>query len=520
MWCNTQVTFSSSPDNARSESELETNPLNPLNVVGASKRFNNPRTYDFTLAAYSSFDGGESWSEAPPLALLGNPDPHKSWAGISDPVLAFDNAGNCYLIALPFPGPGSPFETLGIAVYRSSDGGRTWSAPNFIHPNTARIDDKQWAASDRSPRSRHYGNVYVAWDDGSNLAFARTTDHGASWRGVGTQPVGAALAFDSFSPSIAVTDDGSIFIFWIAGNTIKFVKSIDGGDSFSSPAVVASGLTTLSVLPRPGGFPELPGGHFRVLTLPSACAGAGQRVIVAWADYRDGVSRIYCRRSTDGGATWAGPTSGQPLLSFPSAANQHDFHPQLASTPSGDIACTFYEFGPKWSGGPPWIDVIIAISHDGGATFVQRETVTGRPWDPEVDAPWSHGDSRTTFIGDYFGLAGSTHGFLPFWTDTRTGIQEIFCGRRLTVGPWNGVQFRGHLNPHQTQRWFTFNWPACWHVAWMVVPTSPRVGAPQIRWRVQVERASSGHITYWIVITNLTDVGVDVEARYSIFARD
>jgi hypothetical protein len=524
VWCNAQVTYSASRDNARSESELETNPLNSLNVVGASKRFNNPSTYDFTLAAYASFDGGESWTEAAPLGLLGDPDPHKTWAGVSDPVLAWDNAGNCYLVALPFPGPGSPFDTLGMAVYRSSDGGRTWSAPNFIHPNTDRLraDDKQWAASDRNIRSRHYGNVYVAWDSGSNLAFARTTDHGATWKGFGTHPVGAALASDSFAPSVAVADDGSVYIFWIAASTIKFVKSTDGGESFSAPAEVASSLTTLSVLPHPGSFPAFPGGRFRVLTLPSACAGAGQRVLVAWADFRDGVSRIYYRRSTNGGASWLGSASGQRLLaaSVGSGSNQQDFHPQLASRPNGDIACCFYEFGPKWSGGPPWINVIIAISHDGGATFGERETVSNVPWDPEVDAPLSHGDARTTFIGDYFGLAGSDRGFLPFWTDTRTGIQEIFCGRKMVLGPWTGVQSRGRIPAHATQRWFTFNWPACWHVAWTVVPVSPRIGAPQLRWRVQVERASSGYITYWISITNLTDVVVDTELRYAIFARD
>ena len=151
MWCNRQVTFSASPNNARSESELEVNPLNPLNLVGASKRFTNPATYDFTLAAYNSFDGGESWIEAAPFALLGNADPHKAWAGISDPAIAWDNAGNCFLAALPFPGHGSPYPTLGIAIYKSSDGGRTWGAPNFIHPNTN--DDKQWATGDRNPAS-------------------------------------------------------------------------------------------------------------------------------------------------------------------------------------------------------------------------------------------------------------------------------------------------------------------------------------------------------------------------------
>jgi photosystem II stability/assembly factor-like uncharacterized protein len=520
MWCNTQVTYSSSTANARSESELETDPRDPFSVVGASKRFNNILTYDFTLGVYASTDGGESWLEAPPLALLDNPDPNKRWAGITDPVLAWDDAGGCYLVALAFPGPTSPFITLGIAVYKSTDGGRTWSAPNFIHPNTTGVDDKQWAASDRNPSSRTYGNVYLAWDNGSQLAFARTTDRGATWTGFGNKPVGEPLATDSFSPSIAVTDDGSVHIFWIAGNTIKFVKSTNGGKSFSNPQVVASGLTTLSAGLGGAGFPKFPGGRFRVLTIPTACAGAGQTLLVAWADYRDGISRIYYRRSIDGGGTWLGPTSGQALLPgyLASGPDQQDFHPQLASRPGGEIACAFYEFGPKWSGGPPWIHVFLVTSTDGGATFTTRETVTNVAWDPEVDAPLSHGDPNTTFIGDYFGIAGSTRGFLPFWTDTRTGIQEIFCGRRMIDGPFVGVQFTGRIPPGATYRWFTWNWIACWHVFWTVVPTSVRVGAPQIRWRVQVERASSGRITYWISITNLVDVDVDIEARYAVFA--
>src|ERR1051325_1947603 len=257
MWCNTQVSYSPSTNNRRSESELETDPRDPFRVVGASKRFNNILTYDFTLAAYASTDGGESWIEAPPLALLGDPDPNKRWAGITDPVLAWDDVGGCYLVALAFPGPSSPFITLGIAVYKSIDGGRTWSAPNFIHPNTTGVDDKQWAASDRNPGSRNYGNVYLAWDNGSQLAFARTTDRGAPWTGVGNKPVGEPLAFDSFSPSIAVTDDGSVNIFWIAGSTIKFVKSTNAGKSFSNPQVVASGLTTLTAGFRWWWFPEV-----------------------------------------------------------------------------------------------------------------------------------------------------------------------------------------------------------------------------------------------------------------------
>lgn len=81
---------------------------------------------------------------------------------------------------------------------------------------------------------------------------------------------------------------------------------------------------------------------------------------------------------------------------------------------------------------------------------------------------------------------------------------------------WVGVQFTGSLGPHQTRRWFTYNWPAHWHVDWTVVPTTPRAGGPQIRWTVDVERASDAHITYWISITNLTGEDVNLEARYAV----
>jgi hypothetical protein len=79
-----------------------------------------------------------------------------------------------------------------------------------------------------------------------------------------------------------------------------------------------------------------------------------------------------------------------------------------------------------------------------------------------------------------------------------------------------GVQFTGTVPAGQTQRWFTFNWPQAWHVEWNVVPTSPRPGAPQIDWDVEVERANAGAITYWIVIRNVSPDPVNIEARYAV----
>jgi hypothetical protein len=86
----------------------------------------------------------------------------------------------------------------------------------------------------------------------------------------------------------------------------------------------------------------------------------------------------------------------------------------------------------------------------------------------------------------------------------------------LQTGMWCGVQFTGTIPVGQTYRWFTYNWPAQWHVVWTVVPTTPVPGAPQITWKVQVERAADPYITYWISITNLTQSSVSIEARYCV----
>ena len=72
----------------------------------------------------------------------------------------------------------------------------------------------------------------------------------------------------------------------------------------------------------------------------------------------------------------------------------------------------------------------------------------------------------------------------------------------------------------ETKRWFTHNWPACWHAVWSVAPKSPVTPKEALTWRVQVERASRERLTYWIKVTNLTTGPIEFEARYSVMATD
>jgi hypothetical protein len=79
-----------------------------------------------------------------------------------------------------------------------------------------------------------------------------------------------------------------------------------------------------------------------------------------------------------------------------------------------------------------------------------------------------------------------------------------------------GTQWTGSLNPGETKRWFTFNWPASQHIVWYVVPVTPKAGAPELDWVVEVERASTGFCTYWITVKNLTTVSVTFDGRYAV----
>ena len=98
------------------------------------------------------------------------------------------------------------------------------------------------------------------------------------------------------------------------------------------------------------------------------------------------------------------------------------------------------------------------------------------------------------------------------------GIWEIPVDGWQTQ-PWNGVQFIGPLAANASNRWFTFNWPATWHVLWTVMPMTVRPGAPQLSWTVQVERASAEYVTYWITVRNLTPSAVTFEGRFAVLSR-
>jgi len=317
------------------------------------------------------------------------------------------------------------------------DGGKTWEQPKQLTSDTT--DDKQWVVCDTNLSSPYYGNVYVAWAASEPLKFARSTDHGVTWTGKGQEAPGSLLVPYAFAPDLSVSADGTLHIVWHnLGGTIDYIRSTDGGNTFEPQRTIVSGVSSLgSALPITDNWPHFDHGKFRVLTLATSCAGSGGVIVVAWADMREGRSRIYYRRSLDRGTTWEGPDGGQPLLPQVSYGDTHCFHPQIQATGTGVVGCAFYTFGLE-TAGKYLIQLQLAGSWDDAASFPEFITVTEKPWDPLLHPPFAHGDPNVHFIGEYFGLDANDEDFALLWTDTRTGYQELWSDvvrTKKTSGP-------------------------------------------------------------------------------------
>jgi hypothetical protein len=472
---NVQVTHANATE-ARSESSIAVDPARPNRLIGASKRFSNPHTYHFSLGPVFSDDAGSTWQDLPPLPMPQGQDIY------TDPSVTFHTSGSAWVMGDPgfhVAENKSLYQTLSCTD-KSQDimttqmlgfktdtthnpNGANWSNPISIVPVRCVGDDKGWLSCDNStatnitfgptpggvpkphPASPYHGRLYAIWAAATPLRFARSSDNGKTWTGIGANAAGADVKSsplaveDAYAPDISIGRNGTIHVFWHTPgeSNIHYLRSQNGGDSFEfdpqtgqSRNVVTDvkdirQAANLGELPTAGGWPVFPGANFRMITIVAACCFGSQGVMVAWADMREGHSRIYFSVSNDNGDHWS-PSA--PLLAN-LVGNSHQFHPQLACTGSGVLGCAMYSYAQDAiAAHTPGISVLVAGSFDDAVTW-DWQVITDQPWNPALNAPWSHGDSSVTFIGEYFGFDAGAKDFHVLWTDTRTGFQDLFyCG--------------------------------------------------------------------------------------------
>ena len=220
------------------------------------------------LGYYRSEDGGATFRSSLVPGYPGDTSPYAALARVrtasaGDPVIAWDLEGRVFMGAEASDDPAGSLKTFGdvwVATFDNPGGrmgntlndgkqfvrsvvvARGVSAPNLL----GKFNDKTAIEADRTT-SPHSGNVYFSWsrftgNGGVAIYFSRSIDHGKTW----SKPMKLTPSIhDVQFPDIAVTGSGNVYVTFRqfashGGETdaVDYVKSTDGGKTFSGPRVL------------------------------------------------------------------------------------------------------------------------------------------------------------------------------------------------------------------------------------------------------------------------------------------
>lgn len=409
------------------EPHLAISRTNPDVVVVAAKdyRINNNKE----VWIYVSQDGGQSWPAEKQLQI---PNIPADIPNQSDPVVQARDDGRIYVTAL---GHGNGY---GLFITWSDDNGDSWHDSVAITYNNTPccLDDKEWVAIDNNPTSPYYHNMYIAWANGGIL-FKRSIDEGLNW-----SPNYQTLAAGSVEyPYVVVGADGTVYVFYMDGwgscvtGNIRFMKSTNGGQSFSGPYQVATAYQPCSPIHGSNGY-DL----WRFFSIIGVAADPNDANVlwVAWTDDDNvtyGPTEVLYVRSADGGDSWSSP---ERLSHDPAGTNRDHITPILAV----DQNSTLHAF---------WLDrrddpnnqlfhAYHTATADGGQSWEGDNRVSEQPFDLNLYFPPPAGYNAA---GDYWGLDVSGNVIMAAWNTTVEQSQDIYVTRGI-------ISSSGKLSLHGT----------------------------------------------------------------------
>jgi hypothetical protein len=401
---------------------LAANPRRPSQLLVACQ--GSPFTPEF-IVTYLSFDGGASWQNG------GVPAQPAAGPAGDDVTVAYDAGGRGYICAtrsghnsdLNPANPANPDANRAVYVWRTDDGGRSFSAPVTLVEG--QYCDHPWVATGQG-QTTSGANVYVAWGAGAShtaLDFTRSSDGGASFESPRRILAEARIpSLVSAGPQVAAGPDGLVCAVcdWTtkqdsSGDMIGQVVAVcstDAGRSFGAPVQLGSEAAAIA----------LPGG-VRPNSGPTvAVSPQGDVLYVAFPEHKPGAthSDIVVTASHDRGRTWSKAVTATP------DDGVTYFQPNLAVDAAGRVAISAFALG----GGR--MDEILLVSRAGELRFGPPLRVTTAPFDPLDPTTATRGKYGAWWIGDWQGIASSAEAFHLVWNDTRTGTLDLFAA---TVRP-------------------------------------------------------------------------------------
>jgi hypothetical protein len=410
------------------------------------------------LVAGRSTDGGATWAQADlpfsvcaPGAVV-DPFTGAPYDRASDPWVSAGPDGTVYtvgLLATETDGTIPGNNDTAVAAATSTDGGAHWSNAQLIKSDqgtspvfevTQFFNDKESVTADPV----HAGTAYVVWDrtvapshspDAALRArafrgpawFSKTTDGGKTWTGTraifdpgqNSATIGNVVVVDprtdtlyDFFEQFQSTGNPAVAPRWAS---VGFVKSTDGGNTWSGVTTVASQVLANDVDPNTGALLRTGAG------LPSAAVdpSTGQ-LYVAWTDARftsGATNQAVISTSTNGGASWTAPER----VSTSTPANRAAFTVTVAVNSSGEVGVAYYDLRDLTATNTTTLPANLwaKVSTNHGASFGSDIHLAG-PFNDLV-APNAGGH----MLGDYSGLTASGTTFEPFFA--QTNCQDTSC---------------------------------------------------------------------------------------------
>ena len=311
--------FSCFPQN---ETSLDTNPHDSDNIVTGA---NDYRLGWASSGFYTTTDGGKKWYDGwIPFPSLPNGD---NLDGGGDPAIVFDRGGTVYYADINF---NRTDDTNGIWVSRSTNGGFTWSRPCVPINGASMTDDVAACGGPGDPRQPGDGTVVFQRENEVTPPFGvvanfSVTFHDKEYIGAGPRPDGVAptcFAPETKTPLPAgspgcpesIIGPDRVYVTWtrftnpfgqpgtITDSKIQMSYSDDRGRSWS-PEKTINGSAPFCV----GSFAGGTACDDNQFSVPTVSPKTGH-LYVAFENFdTPDENQWLVVRSTDGGATFAGP---------------------------------------------------------------------------------------------------------------------------------------------------------------------------------------------------------------------
>ena len=379
------------------EPSIIINPKNPAQILAAS----NINNY------YFSQDTGKTWTTnkltSPELGVWG------------DPALLVDTLGDFYFFHLSNPANGNWIDR--IVCQKTSDLTTTWTSGSYMGLNGTKVQDKEWPVV--NPANNH---IYITWTefdqydsddpaDSSRIMFSKSLDAGATWapakkiNKVNGDCVDSDNTVEGATPAIG--PNGELYVAWAGPEGLIFDRSLDEGDTWLNDDIFVSDF--------PGGWDYSVPGIYRCNGLPvTKCDISGGTnhgtIYINWTDQRNGENDtdVWLAKSTDNGNTWSAPirVNNDP-------ADRHQFLTWMdIDQTTGYLYFVFYD---RRNYSDSQTDVYLALSKDGGETFINRK-ISESPFTP----------TPGIFFGDYNNISVHDGIVRPIWTRLQGGQLSIW----------------------------------------------------------------------------------------------